>query len=158
MFHIFACLKEHKSPALLFDNSEPVFDKSCFQKCDWAEFYPRADEPILPNRPEMRGKSVTTSCFFRCRSCRMSGDTKIAYIRDYLHQSRTNSLVLKATEYRQNFVVWFGVCCDEYHIYNDWRLEVQDSYDRSQSRRPLKVEFIKCKTIHSRLIIIKIMH
>jgi len=34
-----------------------------FQKCDWSEYYPGAQEVIPPNMPEPRGKEVTMSCY-----------------------------------------------------------------------------------------------
>ncbi len=36
-FHIFAYLKRYNHSSMVFDDTEPVFDESCFQKCDWSE-------------------------------------------------------------------------------------------------------------------------
>jgi hypothetical protein len=63
VFHIFAYLKAHKESTLVFDDTEPNFDNSKFNKCDWSEFYPNAAEAIPTNAPEPRGKPVTMSCF-----------------------------------------------------------------------------------------------
>ena len=54
-FHIFAYLKQHDRSSLVFDDQEPEFAESRFQKADWAEFYPGAVEQIPPNAPEIRG-------------------------------------------------------------------------------------------------------
>jgi hypothetical protein len=48
---------------MVFDDTEPVFDESRFQKCDWSEYYPGACEAIPPDAPEVRGQSVSMSCF-----------------------------------------------------------------------------------------------
>jgi hypothetical protein len=63
VFHIFAYLKAHTRSTLVFDDTEPNFTGSTFNKCDWSEFYPDAAEAIPSNAPEPRGKSVTMSCF-----------------------------------------------------------------------------------------------
>lgn len=41
------------------------FDKSCFVKCMWAEFYPDTCEPVSPNVPELQGWSISMSCFIK---------------------------------------------------------------------------------------------
>ncbi len=48
---------------MVFDDTEPVFDECRFQKCDWSEYYPGACEAIPPDAPEVRGQSVSMSCF-----------------------------------------------------------------------------------------------
>ena len=49
---------------MVFDETEPVFDESCFQKCDWSEYYPGACEAVPPaDAPEVRGQPVLMSCF-----------------------------------------------------------------------------------------------
>src|SRR5512136_2745304 len=63
VFHLFAYLKHHKRSKMVFDDSEPVFDESAFQTCDWSEFYPDAEEAIPHNAPEARGNGVVTSTF-----------------------------------------------------------------------------------------------
>jgi hypothetical protein len=63
VFHIFAYLKAHTRSTLVFDDTEPNFANSTFNKCDWAEFYPDAAEAIPSDAPEPRGKSVKMSCF-----------------------------------------------------------------------------------------------
>ena len=55
-FHIFAYLKRY--------NRSSMFDESCFQKCDWSEYYPGACEAAVPpDAPEVRGQPVSMSCF-----------------------------------------------------------------------------------------------
>jgi hypothetical protein len=44
---------------MVFDETEPVFDESCFQKCDWSEYYPGACEAVPPDAPEVRGQPVS---------------------------------------------------------------------------------------------------
>jgi hypothetical protein len=47
-----------------FDDSEPNFDESHFQRCDWREYYPDAKEVIPPDVPEIRGwKPVMMTTF-----------------------------------------------------------------------------------------------
>ena len=48
---------------MVFDETEPVFDESRFQKCDWSEYYPGACEAVPPNAPDVRGQLVSMSCF-----------------------------------------------------------------------------------------------
>jgi hypothetical protein len=48
---------------MVFDDTEPTYEQSRFQQCDWSEFYPGAAELIAPNRPKALGKPVTMSCF-----------------------------------------------------------------------------------------------
>ena len=48
---------------MVFDDTRPSFDLARFQKCDWSEYYPGAQEVIPPNMPEPRGKEVTMSCY-----------------------------------------------------------------------------------------------
>jgi hypothetical protein len=62
-FHIFAYLKRYNRSSMVFDDTEPVFDESRFQKCDWTEYYPGACEAVPPDAPEVRGQSVSMSCF-----------------------------------------------------------------------------------------------
>eukprot|EP00978_Attheya_sp_CCMP212_P034406 scaffold143909_cov63-Attheya_sp.AAC.2 len=63
VFHIFAYLKAHKRSTMVGDDTEPTFDESRFNECDWAEFYPDAAEKIPSDMPEPRGKSVVMSVF-----------------------------------------------------------------------------------------------
>ena len=63
VFHIFAYLKRYNRSSMVFDETEPVFDESRFQKCDWSEYYPGACEAVPPDAPEVRGQSVSMSCF-----------------------------------------------------------------------------------------------
>ena len=63
VFHVFAYLKTYCKSTLVFDETEPVFDESRFTECDWSEYYPGASEPEPPRAPELRGNSVTTTCF-----------------------------------------------------------------------------------------------
>jgi hypothetical protein len=63
LFHMFAYLKAHDRSRLVLDASRPHVDESRFIKQDWTDFYRDAEEPIPPNAPEPRGKSVILSCF-----------------------------------------------------------------------------------------------
>jgi hypothetical protein len=63
VFHIFAYLKHHTRSKMVFDDTEPLFDESRFNVCDWSEFYPDAEEAVPHNTPMERGKAVVTSCF-----------------------------------------------------------------------------------------------
>jgi hypothetical protein len=77
VFHVFAYLKSHPRSSLVFDETVPDNSDSEFSYCDWAEYYPDAQDPIPPNAPEPRGNSVTTSCFVDadhagCRATRRS--------------------------------------------------------------------------------------
>ena len=61
---------------MVFDETEPVFDESCFQKCDWSKYYPGACEALPPDAPEIRGGQppVSMSCFVDADhvSCRVT--------------------------------------------------------------------------------------
>jgi hypothetical protein len=56
-----AYLKRYNRSSMVFDDTEPVFDKSHFQKCDWSEYFPGACEAVLPDAPKVRGQSVLMS-------------------------------------------------------------------------------------------------
>jgi hypothetical protein len=62
-FHIFRYLKTHPKRKIGFDPSHPEINENRFQKCDWEEFYRDAEEAIPENKPEPRGKSMSTHCF-----------------------------------------------------------------------------------------------
>ena len=61
--HIFAYLKQYGRSTLVFDDSTPDFNETCFVKADWSEYYPNAAELILPKMSKPCGKAVTTTCF-----------------------------------------------------------------------------------------------
>ena len=63
LYHIFGYLKNYDRSKMIFDDTTPTFDESRFTKCDWAEFYPGAEDPLPPNMPQPRGKSVKVTCF-----------------------------------------------------------------------------------------------
>jgi hypothetical protein len=63
VFHMFAYLKKHDSSTMVFDDTEPDFDKRRFKSCDWSEYYPDAAEAILKDVPKPRGRAVIVSCF-----------------------------------------------------------------------------------------------
>ena len=48
---------------MVFNDNLPHFDETRIVRCDWTEFYPGATEAEPPNAPELRGKSVTMSCY-----------------------------------------------------------------------------------------------
>jgi hypothetical protein len=58
---------------MVFDDNLPHFDETQFVWCDWTEFYPGATEAEPPNAHELRGKSVTMSCYVDANhaGCRM---------------------------------------------------------------------------------------
>jgi hypothetical protein len=77
VFHIFAYLKRYERSTMVFDDNLPHFDETRFVRCDWTEFYPGAKEVEPPNAPELRGKSITMSCYVDadhagCRATRRS--------------------------------------------------------------------------------------
>jgi hypothetical protein len=63
VFHIFAYLKHHPKSQMVFDDHEMVHTMTNFVQCDWSEFYPGAAKAEPPNAPELRGKSVTMTCY-----------------------------------------------------------------------------------------------
>ena len=64
LFHLFSYLKGHARSALVFDDTEPVFDENRFHKCDWQEYYPDAAEAIPEDAPKPRGMPVTTTAMW----------------------------------------------------------------------------------------------
>jgi hypothetical protein len=70
---------------MVFDDSEPVFDESAFQTCDWSEFYPDGEEAIPHNAPEVHGNGVVTSTFVDadhagCKATRCSHKGILCYV------------------------------------------------------------------------------
>jgi hypothetical protein len=63
LFHMFGYLKNIDRSRMVFDDTGPFFDDARFTKCDWSEFYPGAEDPIPPNMPQPRGKSVVVTCY-----------------------------------------------------------------------------------------------
>jgi hypothetical protein len=63
VFHIFAYLKHHPKSRMVFDDHEMIRDMTNFMQCDWSEFYLGAAKAEPPNAPELRGKSVTMTCY-----------------------------------------------------------------------------------------------
>ena len=63
VYHIFAYLKWYNRSALCLNWMEPLIDESLFKKVDWSKYYPGAKQSILPNMPELHGKSVTMTCY-----------------------------------------------------------------------------------------------
>jgi hypothetical protein len=85
LFHIFAYLKHHTRSKMVFDDSEPVYDESNFKTCDWAEYYPDAEEAIPHNVPMERGRGVSSSCFVDadhagCKATRRSHTGVILFV------------------------------------------------------------------------------
>jgi hypothetical protein len=72
-FHIFGYLKMHPKRKIGFDPSHPEINDNQFQKCDWEEFYRDAEGAIPENKPEPRGKSMSTHCFVNANH---AGDTE----------------------------------------------------------------------------------
>ena len=63
VFHIFAYLQRYNQSSMVFDEMEPLFDESRFQNCDSSKYYPGACEGVPPDAPEVKGQSVSMSCF-----------------------------------------------------------------------------------------------
>ena len=85
VFHIFAYLKRYDSSTMVFDDTEPNFDRSCFKVCDWSECYPGAEEAVPKDMPKPRGRSVVMSCFVDadhagCRVTRRSHTGVIIFV------------------------------------------------------------------------------
>jgi hypothetical protein len=62
---------------MVFDDTQPQFDEHRFVKCDWSKYYPGAEDPLPPNMPQPRGKSVIVLSYVdsdhaRCRVTRRS--------------------------------------------------------------------------------------
>ena len=55
IFMVFAYLKCHSKSKLMMAPTCPRFDESRFQSCNWAEFYPEAEELIPPGAPRALG-------------------------------------------------------------------------------------------------------
>ena len=60
---IFAYLKKHARSKIVMDPTSPDFSDKNFQKVDWSEFYPDAEEAIPDNVPEARGHPVKLHMF-----------------------------------------------------------------------------------------------
>ena len=56
---MFAYLKKYNRSTVCLDDTQPEFDESRFQICDWKEYYPGAAEAKIPGAPKLRGKKVT---------------------------------------------------------------------------------------------------
>ena len=85
VLHVFAYLKRYPRSRLVFDDNKPDYSKVDWRTADWAEFYPDAQEPLPPNMPETRGKSVTTTCFVdadhaNCQVTRRSHSGVLIYL------------------------------------------------------------------------------
>jgi hypothetical protein len=70
---------------MVFDDTEPVFNKSSFKICDWSEFYPNAEEAIPQDCPMERGNGAVSSCFVDadhagCKATRRSHTGVILYV------------------------------------------------------------------------------
>jgi hypothetical protein len=74
LYHIFGLLKTHLKSKMVFDDTRPQFDEQRFVKCDWSKYYPGAEDPIPPNMPQPRGKSVVVSYYVDAdhASCRVT--------------------------------------------------------------------------------------
>ena len=60
---LLACLKQHNHSSIVFDHTAPCFDESHFQKCDWSEHCPDAEEPEPPGALELLGEPAAMTCF-----------------------------------------------------------------------------------------------
>jgi hypothetical protein len=85
VFHIFAYLKHHPKSRTVFGDHEMIHDMANFVQCDWSEFYPGAAKAEPPNTPELRGKSVTMTCYVDadhagCHATRRSQSGVLIYV------------------------------------------------------------------------------
>jgi hypothetical protein len=81
-----------------------------FHARDWSQFYPDAQEAIPPNAPELRGQSVTMSCFVdadhaSCRVTRRSHTGILIYVQGapiicYLKRQNT----VESSKFRSEFI------------------------------------------------------
>ena len=60
---IFAYLKQYGQSTLVFDDSTPAFDETCFVKVSCSEYYPDAAELIPQKILKNHGNAVTTTFF-----------------------------------------------------------------------------------------------
>jgi hypothetical protein len=67
---------------MVFDETEPEIDESRFVKCDWAHFYPDAQEAVPMNAQEPRGGNpVSLHCFVDADygGCRLTRRSQTGY-------------------------------------------------------------------------------
>ena len=65
LYHIFSYLKSHHNTEMVLDPSDPIIDKSLFDRQDWStsEFGVIDKEDMPPNAPETRGQGFTISAY-----------------------------------------------------------------------------------------------
>jgi hypothetical protein len=56
-------MKQSARRRLSLDPDQPIISEDRFTKYDWEDFYKYAEEPIPPNMPKPRGRSMSTHCF-----------------------------------------------------------------------------------------------
>jgi hypothetical protein len=63
VYHVFGYMKQSARRRLYLDPDQPIISEERFTKYDWEDFYKYAEEPIPPNMPKPRGRSMSTHCF-----------------------------------------------------------------------------------------------
>ena len=63
VYQVFSYLQAVPKWKLYFDPVSPEMSEDRFGSFEWEDFYRDAQEPILVDMPEPRGKVVTTHCF-----------------------------------------------------------------------------------------------
>ena len=60
LIRIFVYLKKHENTRIVFNSKIPIIQDVKFNKEDWSEFYPDAQEEVsLPHAPRQRSPCVT---------------------------------------------------------------------------------------------------
>jgi hypothetical protein len=108
-FHVFGDLKKHERSRIVFDETEPAINQSCFRVVDWSEFYPDAVKAIPQDAQEPRGVSVVTSSLL-IPQCWVLADTAVPYWCYHLCEQRANLVALQETEYSGIIDVRLRVC------------------------------------------------
>ena len=63
VYNIFAYLRKHTKPKIIFDHRRPQYDETRFIEVDWKSLYGDVLEEIPANKPEPRGIPVWVSIF-----------------------------------------------------------------------------------------------
>jgi hypothetical protein len=58
VFNVFAYLKSHNRSRMVFNDTYAVINNQFKEIVDWTDFYSDVKEPIPPNAPQPRGKTV----------------------------------------------------------------------------------------------------
>ena len=65
LFHMFGYLKVHHNSEMVFDPSEPIIDRSLFERQDWSStvYGGNLEEELPENRPQCRGQGFVMSAY-----------------------------------------------------------------------------------------------